>query len=315
MLIYLILLSMITILITAILLYPDVSVAGAASGLLVWFNSVLPSLFPFMVLTGLLIRLDILNRLFSFWGRKRAKQRNSAAFLFAALVGLLCGYPMGLKTVADFKNSKQLNSRQASLLISFANQPGPMFILGYALPICDPDRKYSGSFLLSFYGGVILTALFFAVWQQISTKRIQKVTDGVSIRLEEISANRPSFFSAFEDIILSSLTTLAKIGGYMMLFSLITALLKASFPARPDIILVFSGLMEMTSGISETGILPTFIKPYFVLGFISFGGLCVTAQSFSLGQLNSKDQWRYFLSKSLQTLLSLILFYLMTNIF
>ena len=314
MLIYLISLFMITILMTAILLYPEISVAGAVSGLLVWFNSVLPSLFPFMVLTGLLIRLDIMKRLPSFISRKYAGQCNPATFLFTALIGLLCGYPMGLKTVAELKASKQLTKRQASLLISFANQPGPMFILGYALPVCDPDRKYSNRFLLAFYGSVILTALFFAVWQQMSAKRVQEVTDNVSTTVEVISANRPSFFSVFEDTILSSMITLTKIGGYMMFFSLITAILKASFPTRPDIILVFGGLMEMTSGISETGLLPEFIKPYFVLGFISFGGLCVTAQSFSLGQLETKEQWRYLAAKSLQTLIVLVLFYLMTDI-
>ncbi len=302
---------MIAILMTAILLYPATSVAGATSGLLVWFNSVIPSLFPFMVLTGLLIRLDITKRLSSFFSKKRANQRNSAAFLFAALIGLLCGYPMGLKTVAELKASKQLNHRQASLLVSFVNQPGPMFILGYALPVCDPSRKYSNNFLFAFYGSVILTALFFAVWQQISAKRVQKVTDTVSTTVEVISANKPSFFRVFEDTILSSMITLTKIGGYMMFFSLITTLLKASFPKCPDIILIFGGLMEMTSGISEVGILPAFIKPYFVLGFISFGGLCVTAQSFSLGQLETKEQWRYLLAKSLQTTLALLLFYLL----
>ena len=101
----------------------------------------------------------------------------------------------------------------------------------------------------------------------------------------------------------------------MMFFSLITAILKASFPTHPDIILVFGGIMEMTSGISETGILPEFIKPYFVLGFISFGGLCVTAQSFSLGQLKNKEQCRYLAAKVLQTILALTLFYLITNLF
>ena len=305
---------MITILMTAILFYPAISVAGAVSGLLVWFNSVLPSLFPFMVLTGLLIRLDIMKRLSSFISRKHAGQCNPATFLFTALIGLLCGYPMGLKTVAELKASKQLTKRQASLLISFANQPGPMFILGYALPMCDPDRNYSESFLIAFYGSVILTALFFAAWQQISAKRVQEVTDIVSSTVEVISVNRPSFFRVFEDTILSSMITLTKIGGYMMFFSLITALLKASFPTHPDIILVCGGLMEMTSGISETIILPEFIKPYYVLGFISFGGLCVTAQSFSLGKLETKEQWRYLAAKSLQTLLALVLFFLMTNI-
>ena len=306
---------MITILMTAILLHPEISVAGAASGLLVWFNSVLPSLFPFMVLTGLLIRLDMMKRLSSFFCRKPADRPDPATFLFAALIGLLCGYPMGLKTAAELKASKQLNSRQASLLISFANQPGPMFILGYALPMCDPDRNYSESFLIAFYGSVILTALFFAAWQQISAKRVQEVTDNVSSTVEVISVNRPSFFRVFEDTILSSMITLTKIGGYMMFFSLITALLKASFPTHPDIILVCGGLMEMTSGISETGVLPEFIKPYFVLGFISFGGLCVTAQSFSLGQLENKEQCRYLAAKVLQTILALTLFYLMTNLF
>ena len=315
MVIYFIFLFVITILMTAILLHPDVSVTGAASGLLVWFNSVLPSLFPFMVLTGLLIRLDMLKRLSSLLSRKRTGKCKSVTFLFTALIGLLCGYPMGLKTVAELKASKQLEPRQASLLISFANQPGPMFILGYALPACDPNKKYANSFLFAFYGSVILTALFFSALKRITVRRSQGINDHTSTTAEVIPTNKTSFFRVFEDTILSSMITLTKIGGYMMFFSLITAILKASFPTHPDIILVFGGLMEMTSGISETGILPEFIKPYFVLGFISFGGLCVTAQSFSLGQLENKEQCRYLAAKVLQTILALTLFYLMTNLF
>lgn len=317
MIVQLLSLGLILFFMAAILLHPTVCAAGAASGLLIWFDSALPSLFPFMVLTGLIIRMNVLETLTSALARIRWFRRGQLLFLFAAGVGLLCGYPMGIRTVSELRESGQLSSEQASLLLSFVNQPGPMFILGYALPLCALTGEMSRRFVLAFYGGVILTATICSVISRITRSFVQKkkYVDTVNHTKKVTSAppqNEP-FFRLFEDTILNAMVTLTKIGGYMMLFSLIFALMENTLPLSPNLLLIFGGLLEMTSGIAKAAAHGGTHVPYLILGFLSFGGLCVTAQSFSLGKLEIRDQLHYLLWKSLQTVLSIALFYLLNR--
>ena len=298
----------------AILTHPTVSVAGAASGLLAWFNSVLPSLFPFMVLTGLLIHtgtFEALSKKISHHVPLLKKLPITA--IFAVITGLLCGYPMGIRTVSQLKESGQLNDRQTHLLYSFVNQPGPMFVLGYALPLSGLTSGQESMFLTAFYGGVGITALLSTLSTKLirppSVENIKPAQSAPS----NVDSNDFGFLSLFESVLMSSMTTLAKIGGYMMLFSLIAAIIGEYFPTEPTLCLMLSGIMEMTTGLSLAPMVGNRLSPYFVLGFVSFGGLSVAAQSFSTGTLSPIDQIKYLFWKLIQTIVTVLLFYSIQN--
>lgn len=49
------------IMLSFLLLFPDTSFTCAASGLMLWFETLLPSLLPFMIISNLLIRTDLLK--------------------------------------------------------------------------------------------------------------------------------------------------------------------------------------------------------------------------------------------------------------
>ena len=77
------------------LLFPSEVFEGAKSGLLLWFLTVLPTLFPFLLISRLLLDscacsllnkllAPVISRLFGI----------SAQGSFAFIVGFLCGYPM-----------------------------------------------------------------------------------------------------------------------------------------------------------------------------------------------------------------------------
>lgn len=80
------------------LLFPSEVFEGAKSGLLLWFLTVLPTLFPFLLISRLLLdscACSLLNKLLA-----PAISRLfgiSAQGSFAFIVGFLCGYPMGAK--------------------------------------------------------------------------------------------------------------------------------------------------------------------------------------------------------------------------
>lgn len=90
------------------LLFPETVFQGACDGLLLWYQILIPTLFPYLIVTGLLLKTDgaaVVSRLLfrpfhllfgtSFYGS------------FAVLSGFLCGYPMGAKIIADLPSSRK----------------------------------------------------------------------------------------------------------------------------------------------------------------------------------------------------------------
>ena len=114
------------------LLFPSEVFEGAKSGLLLWFLTVLPTLFPFLLISRLLLDscacsllnnllAPVISRLFGI----------SAQGSFAFIVGFLCGYPMGAKITADLFHARQISKAEASYLLSFCNNTSPAFLIHY----------------------------------------------------------------------------------------------------------------------------------------------------------------------------------------
>ena len=95
--------------------HADLVTKGAVSGLLLWYSSVVPALFPFMVLSSVLSAsggVQALMRpfpvIFRFAGL-------SADGWYVLLTGLLCGCPMGAKTCADLYAEGRISSGEENI--------------------------------------------------------------------------------------------------------------------------------------------------------------------------------------------------------
>ena len=84
------------------LCYPKEVFNGASEGLLLWFQILFPTLFPFLLITDLLMAtggIRMISKVLSvpFGILFRVSGEGS----FAVVAGFLCGYPMGAKITAD----------------------------------------------------------------------------------------------------------------------------------------------------------------------------------------------------------------------
>ena len=101
------------------LFFPQTAICGASLGLMLWFQTVLPVLLPFLILTALLLKSNgffLISRLVRPILRPLFGISDYGSF--ALLVGFLCGYPMGSKVTADLKREGK-----RSLLSAFFLQP------------------------------------------------------------------------------------------------------------------------------------------------------------------------------------------------
>ena len=111
---------------------PQTAPASVRSGLLLWYHSVVPTLLPFMLLTGLLLRLRLLEPLLPFLQRCLAPIFGCSGYgVFAILCGFTAGFPMGAKLTRTLLDQKKISHKEACHLIGFVNNPSPVFLLSY----------------------------------------------------------------------------------------------------------------------------------------------------------------------------------------
>ena len=116
-----------------LLLQPDAAAQAAKNGLLLCGNLIVPALFPFFILSSLLISTGgaarfgrLLSGVMGIWFHQPGTSAS------ALVLGFLGGYPVGAKTVCTLYEEKLCDRTQAEHLLLFCNNAGPAFILGAA---------------------------------------------------------------------------------------------------------------------------------------------------------------------------------------
>lgn len=115
----------------ALVLYPQQSMAAAKDGLTLCYNVIIPSLFPFFVLSSLVVELGLagyLGRMLERVMRPLFNVGGACASAFA--LGFIGGYPVGARTAINLYEKGMCTKTEAERLLSFCNNSGPAFILG-----------------------------------------------------------------------------------------------------------------------------------------------------------------------------------------
>ena len=107
-----------------LILDSGLALEGARDGLTLCIQTVIPSLFPFFVLSSVLLSAlseqdSILIKLLA----KKLMIPQRAASL--VIPGFLGGYPVGAKCVADLYESRQISKKDAQRLLAFCSNAGP----------------------------------------------------------------------------------------------------------------------------------------------------------------------------------------------
>lgn len=107
------------------------NISAAKTGLDLFANSVIPSLFPFFVATELLSHTNIIKLLgasFNKFMKPLFNVRGEGSF--ALIMGIISGYPVGAKIACNFRKNNICSKEECERLLSFTNNSGPLFIVG-----------------------------------------------------------------------------------------------------------------------------------------------------------------------------------------
>ncbi len=115
----------------ALMLWPQEAMSAARDGLTLCANVIIPSLFPFFVLSSLVVELGLagyLGRLLE--GVMRPLFRVGGPCASAGALGFIGGYPVGARTALSLYQKGMCTRTEAQRLLAFCNNSGPAFILG-----------------------------------------------------------------------------------------------------------------------------------------------------------------------------------------
>lgn len=269
-----------------LLTYPKESLAFSFTGLQLWFNRMIPTLLPFMILSGIMIRLNLTESFVRILRPVLAPLLHvSLNGIYAVITGFLCGFPMGAKVIADLYSCGKLTKEEASFLLSFCNNIGPIYFISFVLPAIGVRMRMPylfGMYALPFLYGIFLRCTVY----KNKLGAAPAVPAGRRTRITLSAAEGPdslSLLDALDDSIMSGLYGISKLGGYMVLFNLLNlipaALLGGSRLLNgTQLAPALNCLFEITSGISLLGN----TAPLVVLLLLPFGGFSCMAQTYSM---------------------------------
>lgn len=278
-----------------LVVYPAESADAARDALGVCLETVLPSLFPFFVLSSLAVQCGAANLLARSLSRfMRPLFAVGGAGASALALGLLGGYPAGARTVAELYAHGALERREAERLLAFCNNTGPAFFLGVCAAALGSPR--AGVYLYLIH---VLSALLTGI-----VLRGSKPPRGAS-RADFAQPSLP-LASALPAAVQSALTASLSVCGYVVVFMVILRLASLALPLRalsPTARAALFGFVEMTNGIAALP--PT--RAGFVLCAVimNWGGLSVQAQTLALLAPTGLTMRRELVGKAVQALLGI----------
>lgn len=279
-----------------ILTNPKVSLHYALNGLQLWFYNMIPTLLPFMILAGIMIKLDITSAFVTIVKPVLYPLfRLDDDCLYVIVIGFLCGFPMGARVTAQMYELGKISKEKASLLLAFCNNIGPVYMTGFVMTTLQIENKIPcliGMYALPFCYGLLLrhTVYRYRIPYAAVLPR-PKALKGVSSE---------KLLDTIDDSITSGLIHIAKLGGYMVLFNLFNIIPYHFLGESPSYLGRINCILEITSGIQKLGA----SSRLYVLILLPFGGLSCIAQTYSMIQHTDLSLRSYVFHKIVLTAIS-----------
>lgn len=261
-----------------IICFPSISsfaAEGIKQGMEYSVNLLVPSLFPFMVISSFTMRSGAAEIIGKFFAPvTKYIFRLPPVCSSAIILGLTGGFPVGAKCTAVLYNNKKINAAQAERMMYFCVCSGAAFLVT-AIGTIMLKNAVCGVIL---YFSQIVSCLMIGVISGFFDKKNAKNID--KTENTKNTENSENFISAFINSCSDGAVSIINMTALVMIFSMFINILKVTgiFDIFPDTI-IFS-VLEVTSA----------CKVIFEKGFplwtfsaaAGFGGLCVHLQIFNI---------------------------------
>ena len=263
------------------------AVSAAQEGVRLCIYTVIPSLFPFFVLSGV-VNSYLIGRHIALLRPIRMLCRIPEGSESLLLLGFIAGYPVGAQLIAQSCNEGKLSSSSAKRMLGFCNNAGPAFLFGMLSPL------FANPFAIWFLWGIHVVSALLTAWVLPGGE-----SDECSIKPVETTTLTKSLQTAIR--------TMGGVCGWVVIFRVILGFVSRWFlwwlPAELQVLL--SGIMELANGCILLQRIPNEAMRFLLAGtMVAFGGLCVGMQTITVTQRIGTGY--YFPGKVLQTSFSVL---------
>lgn len=288
-----------------ILTHSKESLYYALNGLNLWFTKMIPALFPFMILSGIMIRLNLTEGFATLlYPVLYPVFRVRKNVCYAIIMGFLCGFPMGARVTADLLERNRITQREASFLLAFCNNIGPVYFCSFVLPLLE--RRLIWPYIVGMYALPFLYGIFlrYTVYQDLSDSLSRK-SSAINTTLQACSYQDKdpslSLLYQIDDAITAAIQSILMLGGYMILFNLLNlipgVLLSSLGTKGGQTALLLSPVLEITGGLGMMG----YAYPLAAFLLLPFGGFSCIAQTYSMIKATQLSLNTYVIHKLILT--------------
>lgn len=270
----------------ALIAFPDTASASAVDGLKMCAGLIIPSLFPFFVVTKLISELGLaqwLGKAFAPVSRRLFSVSGSGGTAF--IIGVTAGYPMGAAYIASLQQNGEISKAEAERLLIFCNNSGPSFIIG-AAGVGVFGSSVTGLFLYAVHIlAAVLGGIIFA-------------PNGAENKHEPQAVRSSAGFAvAFTSAVKASVNACLSICGFIVAFSVLTGMLEklGAFAAAARLLssifgmellwsrALFCGFLEIGNGIGAmNGLSASPVNLALAAFILGWGGVSVHFQTLSV---------------------------------
>ncbi len=286
--------------------HSELAISSMSGGMRLCVSTVIPALFPFMVLSELLVSsgaAKLVARIFGgvFEGLFGIRREGCIAFL----LGIVCGFPIGTKSAVSLYENGKISRSELEHLLTFCNGPSSAFLISAVGVSLFSSREFG---VMLYCAEIISATVIGAVGRVFFShkKRDDEETLARGVRSQEESAGLQSVVSA----VTSSASSMLYVCSFVVFFSSVTGILSAYADAAglPRAIkTALIGFFEITGGVAAASSLPTYSACLCTAAIVGWSGLSVHFQLVSLCSDHKIAYRPYFLAKLIRGALDLIL--------
>lgn len=239
-------------------------------GIQVCMLQIVPSLYGFLILTGILLRMGLhqkLGRLFRPFALHLLHMTQGEFAVF--LCSQLGGYPVGVQMLSDLVRQGEIPPRRAARLAGVCFGSGPAFVLSLVGTALYPGVPGGSLLFCCGMGANLILAVIFRPEKPDSPGAAP--VPAMPLSLAVVSATR------------SAASSLCSMCGMILLFRLLLAPVPALLPdGLPESIQTGSLSLLEISWITRMPPMQLTLLPL-ICGLLSFGGICVFMQLLTAG--------------------------------
>lgn len=310
-------------------IYPQEVLTSAANGLSLWINYILPALFPFFIISDLLMKqglVDYLGTLLEAFMRPVFRLPGKASFILAMIH--TTGIPIGASLTCKLRKNGEISRIEGERLLAFTSNPSPGFMLGAVASGMLGDPSIGIIIVGSVYLGNLMVGLIFRFYGTEFEQDHAKTRfswHNAYRDLENYHKNKKPVGELLADAVRESTSTIILVGGYIILFSVITHLLVVFGISTifADVIHLLSaglispqggdaiiqGIMETTLGCKAAvqGFSSLSAQVGAICFILGWGGLSVFAQVSSFTTSTDLRFFPFFIGRILHSVFALLL--------